>query len=141
MVRTLGAVLLAAGLGLLGGQINGEYPLNGLQPILLAALLGAVVGRGVAWVGGQGGPKWLVAVAVVASAAGETVAVQNDLAGLAPWPAVGYLAVAAAALAAATSSWRITRGPGAKRVASGKARGSRPVRERRAPGGEREGGD
>ncbi|MGH9024409.1 MAG: hypothetical protein ACRDV9_15180, partial [Acidimicrobiia bacterium] len=63
MVRTLGAVLLAAGLGFLGGQINGEYPLNGLQPILLASLLGVVVGRGVAWVAGRGAPRWLIAVA------------------------------------------------------------------------------
>lgn len=111
MVRTLGAVLLAAGLGFLGGQINGEYPLSGPQPILLASLLGAVVGRGVAWVGGQGRPKWLIGVAVVASAAGETLAVRNDLAGLAPWPPVAYLAVATAAVAAAVSSRHITRGP------------------------------
>lgn len=121
-------MVVAAGLGLLGGLINGEYPTDGVQPIFLGALLGTVVGRAVLWVAGQRPPRWMVAVAVVASLGGEVKAVTTDLAGLNPWPLEGYLAVLAAGVAAAVPFLRpdrpARRPPGTAQESAETARGA-----------------
>ncbi|MGH8973015.1 MAG: hypothetical protein ACRD0C_07395 [Acidimicrobiia bacterium] len=103
--RTVISVVLAAGLAWLGGLVLGEYPFqgDGIQwlPILGGAGLGAVIAWVVNRCWGGAPPVWMAAGAGVFAAWGEVMAVQEDTAAGASWPAEGWAAIAAAAGVAA----------------------------------------
>ena len=103
--RTVLSVVLALALAWLGGLVLGEYPFQGDGIQWLPILGGAGLGAAIAWVvsrcWGGAPPVWMAAVAGVLAAAGEVMAVQEDTAAGASWPAEGYAAIAAAAAVAA----------------------------------------
>jgi hypothetical protein len=103
--RTVLSVVLAAGLAWLGGLVLGEYPFQGDGIQWLPILGGAGLGAAIAWVvnrcWGGAPPVWMGAVAGVFAAWGEVMAVQEDTAAGASWPAEGWAAIAAAAGVAA----------------------------------------
>ncbi len=98
--RTVLSVVLAAGLAWLGGLVLGEYPFQGDGIQWLPILGGAGLGAAIAWVvnrcWGGAPPVWMGAVAGVCAAWGEVMAVQEDTAAGASWPAEGWAAIAAA---------------------------------------------
>ena len=104
LVASLVAGLLLAGIG---GLVLGEYTFQGVGIQWLAISGGAGLGAAMAWilnrVWSHQPPLWMLPVAAVLSAAGESLAVQRDMDGYA-WPPEGWAAVA---LAAACSAYGV----------------------------------
>lgn len=97
-MRAAISLVLAAAVAWLGGSVLGEYPFDGLFPIMGGGLLGLVV-TAVPRAVWRGRAPLLVGLAAAAfGALGEAMAVEIDTANLAPWPWEGYAAVGAAAL-------------------------------------------
>ncbi len=95
--RTVLSVVLAVGLAWLGGLVLGEYPFQGDGIQWLAILGGAGLGAAMAWVVNRSWsgnpPVWMGAVVGVLAAWGEVMAVQEDTATGAKWPAEGWAAI------------------------------------------------
>lgn len=84
--RVLGGLALAGGVAYLGGLILGEYPFNGLLPVVGGLLLGAAVGGAVALVLRAEPPAWAVVVAAILAVWGELIAVRREPAEIPQWP-------------------------------------------------------
>jgi hypothetical protein len=99
-LRLVLSVALAAALAWLGGLVLGEYPFQGDGIQWLPILGGAGLGAAIAWVVNRvwrgAPPVWMGAVAGALAAWGEVMAVQEDTAAGASWPAEGWVAIAAA---------------------------------------------
>ena len=109
LVASLVAGLMLAGIG---GLVLGEYTFQGVGIQWLAISGGAGLGGAMAWVlnrvWGHDPPLWMMPVAAVLSVAGESLAVQRDMDGLA-WPPEGWAAVVLAAVASAYGIWSAHR--------------------------------
>ena len=101
-------VLAAASVAWLGGQILGEYTIEGFVPVAGGAMLGVGVcaAADLPWRRREA-PPWVGGVVVAAAGLGEALAVEIDTADLRPWPWEGYAAVLAACCAA--GSWFVSR--------------------------------
>ena len=103
-VRLVASLAVGLILAAVGGMVLGEYTFQGVGIQWLAISGGAGLGGAMAWVlnrvWGHDPPPWMMPVAAVLSVAGESLAVQRDMDGLA-WPPEGWAAVVLAAAASA----------------------------------------
>jgi len=111
-VRLVGSLAVGIILAGLGGMILGEYTFQGAGIQWLAISGGAGMGGAMAWVlnrvWSHHPPLWMMPVAAVLAVAGESLAVQRDMDGVA-WPPEGWAAVVLAAATAAYGIWSAHR--------------------------------
>jgi len=102
---TVSSLVAGSVLAYVAGLVLGEYTFSGPGIQWVAMSLGLGVGVAMAWMHNRiwsaAPPVWMAAVSAVLAIAGEAFAVHRDTAPGDPWPPEGWVAIAAAGIAAA----------------------------------------